>query len=300
MVPYLYTNCLSYFRGELIMNARQESRSLFGLLFLLVIPLLGLPLAGQDKAGDKADKLPKALANSIDMVLIRIDPGKFTMGSPKTEIKREEGEDEHQIEISKTFYMGKYEVTQAQFQAVVGKNPSYFKGDKLPVDSVSWADAKVFCDKLSKKENKVYTLPTEAEWEYACRAGTKTSFCLGNVISTDQINYNGNKIYGDGKKGVFRKKTMEVGSLPPNKWGLHDMHGNVWEWCEDWYNDDYYKTSPKQDPKGAEKGESRVLRGGSWESAPEECRSANRGQSPPGEGYNHVGFRVVLRTLPAE
>jgi formylglycine-generating enzyme required for sulfatase activity len=242
----------------------------------------------------------KSVTNSIGMVLMRIEPGKFTMGSPKTETKREEGEDEHVIEIGKAFYMGKFEVTQAEYRAIMDKNPSRFQGDKLPVETVNWAEAREFCEKLSKKEDKQYTLPTEAEWEYCCRAGTKTAFHFGNAISTEICNYNGNRVYGDGKKGVFRKKTTDVGTFPPNKWGLFDMHGNVMEWCEDWYDENYYKNSPKQDPKGAEKGESRVLRGGSWDTPPEECRSATRGGDTPDGQHNHVGFRVVLRTLPAE
>jgi formylglycine-generating enzyme required for sulfatase activity len=261
-------------------------------LAILLVPFLGVPLAGQEKGP------PKVVKNSIGMELIRVDAGKFTMGSPDTEVKREEGEDLHEVEISKAFYIGKFEVTQAEYKAVMDKNPSRFQGDKLPVETVSWVEAKEFCDKLSKKENKQYTLPTEAEWEYACRAGTKTPFCYGKSVSTDDINYNGNKVYGDGKKGEFRKKTTPVGSFAPNKWGLHDMHGNVWEWCEDFYDENYYKNSPKKDPKGADKGEWRVLRGGSWDSPPEECRSAYRSGREPDSKENVIGFRVVLRTLP--
>ena len=149
---------------------------------------------------------------------------------------------------------GVYTVTQEQWQAVMGNNPSHFKGEKnLPVEKVSWDDCQEFIKKLREKDKKPYRLPTEAEWEYACRAGTTTPFHFGETISTDQANYNGNFTYGNGKKGVYRKKTTPVGSFPANAWGLHDMHGNVWQWCQDWYGD--YPQKDVVDPQGPEKGD---------------------------------------------
>jgi formylglycine-generating enzyme required for sulfatase activity len=161
----------------------------------------------------------------------------------------------------------------------MGNNPSNFKlGAQHPVETVSWDDAKAFTKKLTAMNNGLYKfrLPTEAEWEYACRAGTTTPFYFGETISTDQANYDGNYVYGPGREGEYRKKTTPVGSFPPNDFGLYDMHGNVWEWCEDWYGEEYYKHSPRDNPKGPETGELRVLRGGSWLNFPRALRCALR------------------------
>ena len=148
----------------------------------------------------------------------------------------------------------------------MGTNHSDFKGEKnLPVEQVEWDGCQEFAKKLRDKDKKPYRLPTEAEWEYACRAGTTTPFYFGDTISTDQANYDGNHVYGNGKKGVYREKTTPVGSFPANAWGLHDMHGNVWQWCQDWYGD--YPQNDVVDPQGPEKGKLRVLRGGSWNRA---------------------------------
>src|ERR1019366_1404201 len=154
------------------------------------------------------------------MKFVWIPPGNFVMGSPKEEKKRVDNETQHKVTLSKGFYMGVYRVTQEEWQAVMGKNPSTFKGEKnLPVEQVSWEDCQEFIKKLREKDKKPYRLPTEAEWEYSCRAGTKTPFCFGETISTDQANYNGSKIYGTGKKGVLRGKIIPVGSFPANAWG---------------------------------------------------------------------------------
>ena len=203
------------------------------------------------------------------------------MGSPKEEKERRDDEIQHKVTLTKGFYMGVQLVTQEQWQEVMGNNPSKFKGEKnLPVETVSWDDCQEFIKKLREKDKKPYRLPTEAEWEYACRAGTTTPFHFGETISTDQANYNGNYIYGNGKKGVYREKTTPVGSFPANAWGLHDMHGNVWQWCQDWYGD--YPQKDVVDPQGPEKGEYRVLRGGSWIYDPRYCRSAFRFGNEPG------------------
>ena len=192
--------------------------------------------------------------------------------------------------------LGVYTVTQEEWQAVMGKNPSFFKGEKnLPVENVSWDDCQVFMKKLRERDKKAYRLPTEAEWEFACRAGTTTPFHFGETIFTDQANYNGD-VYGGGKKGVSRGKTTPVGSFPANAWGLHDMHGNVWQWCDDWLGD--YPRKDAIDPtgpeKGQSKGQSRVLRGGSWYDNPLYCRSAYRYWLEPGFRDYICGLRVCF------
>ena len=215
------------------------------------------------------------------------------MGSPKEEKKRQANETQHKVTLTKGFYMSVYTVTQEQWQAVMGNNPSVFKGEKnLPVDQVSWEDCQEFVKKLREKDKKAYRLPAEAEWEYACRAGTKTPFHFGETISTDQANYFGEAVYGDGKKGKYRGKTTPVGSFPANAWGLHDMPGNVWQWCEDRYAD--YPQKDVDDPQGAEKGDFRVLRGGSWIGDPWNCRSAFRRWYEPGYRFFNFGCRVCF------
>jgi sulfatase modifying factor 1 len=174
----------------------------------------------------------------------------------------------------------------------LGNNPSDFKGKKsLPVEQVSWDDCHEFMKKLRGNDNKAFRLPSEAEWEYACRAGTKTPFHFGETISTDQANYNGG-IYGNGKTGVNRRKPIPVCSFPANAWGLYDMHGNLWEWCQDWRGD--YPQKDVVDPQGQEKGQFRVLRGGCWYDDPQCCRSAFRGRDEPGCRNNHIGLRICF------
>lgn len=238
---------------------------------------------------------PKHYTNSLGMKFVWIPPGTFMMGSPKEEILRLRNETQHKVTLTKGFYMGVYAVTQEQWQEVMGNNPSQHQGEKnLPVDAVSWVDCQHFIKKLreSEKDEKAYRLPTEAEWEYACRAGTTTPFHFGDTISTEQANYNGNFVYGNGKKGIFRQKTIPVGSFHANAWGLHDMHGNVWQWCQDWLGD--YAENDVTDPQGPSKGEERVMRGGSWVVAPNLCRSAFRGSTPPPCRYADDGFRLCF------
>lgn len=212
------------------------------------------------------------------------------MGSPKEEKKRDDDETQHKVTLTKGFYMGVYAVTQEQWQDVMGNNPSYFKGEKnLPLESVSWDGCQTFIKKLREKEKKAYRLPTEAEWEYCCRAGTKTAFHFGGTISTDQANYDGRF---DRKMGMFRDRTTPVGSFPANAWGLYDMHGNVYQWCHDWYGD--YPKNDVVDPQGAENGEVRVLRGGSWYGTSESCRSAFRSKTDPSYRANDFGVRVCF------
>jgi len=225
------------------------------------------------------------LGKGVTMKLVLIRPGNFLMGSPDSEQgrKTEEGP-QHQVTISKSFYVGVTEVTQAQYEAVMGTNPSKFKGPTNPVEMVSWDEAVEFCRRLSEKTGKTVRLPTEAEWEYACRAGSKTRFSFGDSDSA----LGDYAWYGSNSGG----KTHPVGQKKPNPWGLYDMHGNVWEWCADWYGD--YPKGAVTDPQGPAAGTSRVLRGGSWHGNPNDCRSANRNRITPGYRHGDCGFRVVV------
>jgi formylglycine-generating enzyme required for sulfatase activity len=198
----------------------------------------------------------------------------------------------HEVTLSRPCYMGKYEVTQEEYERVMGNNPSCFKGARNPVEGVSWDDAQEFCRKLSERTGREVRLPTEAEWEYACRAGRSTPFHTGETISTAEANYNGNYTYGNGTKGENRKKTIAVGSLAPNAFGLYDMHGNVFEWCGGWHG--AYVKGAQRDPTGEADGMARVLRGGSWNVIPGFCRSAFRSWSSLDYRYNSNGFRVVV------
>ncbi|MCF4968959.1 SUMF1/EgtB/PvdO family nonheme iron enzyme [Nostoc sp. CMAA1605] len=234
------------------------------------------------------------LGNGVTLEMVQIPGGTFMMGSPKSE--KDQGLDEspqHQVRVP-GFFMGKYPVTQEQYQAIMGTNPSNFKGDKRPVEQVSWDDAVEFCQKLSQKTGKTYRLPSEAEWEYACRAGTTTPFYFGETITTDLVNYDGNYPYGAAPKGEYRKETTNVGIFPPNAFGLYDMCGNIWEWCQDFYNNSY-QGAPTDGSAWltGSNNNLRVLRGGSSYSFPGDCRSANRNRINPGYVNSDGGFRVV-------
>ena len=264
-------------------------------LFFFALVAIFVTLADDAVQAQPKKDPPKNFTNSIGMKFVWIPPGAFTMGSSKEEKGRQPfkpDETPHKVTLTKGFYMGVYTVTQEEWKTVMGNNPSHFKGEKnLPVERVSWDDCQEFIQNLREKDKRPYRLPTEAEWEYCCRAGTTTPFHFGETISTDQANYNGNYIYGDGKKGVYRKKTTPVGSFPANAWGLYDMHGNVWQWCQDWYGD--YPQKDVVDPQGGEKGQFRVHRGGSWLYYP--CRSAYRGWNEPDyRGGIFCGLRVCF------
>jgi len=225
-------------------------------------------------------------AKPLEMVLIPV--GTFLMGSPNTEKDQYDGEGpQHKVTISKDFYMGKYEVTQAQWEAVMGNNPSYYKGQpNNPVEQVSWNDCREFIKKLNALGQGTFRLPTEAEWEYACRAGTMTRFYWGGDSAYTQIGEYA--WYSDNSGG----RTHEVGLKKPNAWGLYDMSGNVWEWCQDWYGD--YSSNAQNDPTGAGTGSTRVGRGGGWGAAPSYVRSAYRLNGGLDDTDNSVGFRIVL------
>ncbi|MCK4872152.1 MAG: formylglycine-generating enzyme family protein [Phycisphaerales bacterium] len=242
-----------------------------------------------------SDDVNARVVNSIGMAFVSIQPGGFIMGSPKDEQDRDDREVQHRVELTHMFYIGATEVTQDQYEQVTGSNPSKFRDEgDLPVEKVSWEDAAEFCRRLSEREGKTYRLPTEAEWEYACRAGTTTPFSFGETISTEVVNYDGREVYGKGIAGVYRRATLPVGSLGSNAWGLYDMHGNVWEWCADWYSDASYGQSPKRNPTGPANGRLRVLRGGHWVSYPQYCRSAHRFGATPRHRFATIGFRVVM------
>jgi formylglycine-generating enzyme required for sulfatase activity len=217
------------------------------------------------------------LDNEVRLEMVYIPGGRFLMGSPDDEKGRNDDEGpQHTVTIA-PFYMSKYPITQSQYQAVMGENPSKFQGQNRPVERVSWSDAVMFSERLSQKTGKVYHLPSEAQWEYACRAGTTSPFYFGDTITTQLANYRGHSAYGAEPKGVYRKETTEVGIFPPNGFGLYDMHGNVWEWVADSWHDNY-KGAPSDGGVWAE-GEDQPncpVRGGSLYRTPEECRCANR------------------------
>jgi formylglycine-generating enzyme required for sulfatase activity len=254
------------------------------------------------------------LGGGVKLELVLIPAGEFQMGGDESpeEVARKSGgvpdnirktiadwckneHPQHKVRITKPFYMGKHEVTQEQWERVMGNNPCHFKGAKNPVEQISWNDTQEFIKKLNARvgEKGAFGLPTEAEWEYACRAGTVTPFHTGDTISTAQANYNGNHTYGDGRKGEYRKKTIAVGSFAANAFGLYDMHGNVWEWCQDWYGK--YDAGAKDDPTGPATGDGRVLRGGSWYYYPRLCRSAGRAWIYPALRLLNYGFRLLCR-----
>ena len=191
--------------------------------------------------------------------------------------------------------MSKYPITQNQYQAIMGNNPSSFEGESRPVEYVSWHDAVEFCQKLSSKIGKIYTLPSESQWEYACRAGTATPFYFQHTVTSDLLNYNGTYPYGNAPRGEYRRETTDVGIFPPNAFGLYDMHGNVSEWCQDiWHNS--YNGAPTDGSAWESGGNNsyRVLRGGSWSDSSRYCRCAGRVYSHADIRNNSRGFRIIL------
>jgi sulfatase modifying factor 1 len=255
----------------------------------------------------------KPIVNAVGMKFARIPAGKFLMGSPATEEHRGSDETLHEVVITREFQLGVHEVTQEQYKTVMGTNPSFFckegKGKERiagkqttgdhPVESVSWLQAVEFCKKLGEmkkelEEKRTYRLPTEAEWEYACRAGTKQAFHYGNSLDSYKANFNGliYASYGVPKAGPFFRCPVKIGDYDPNAFGLFDMHGNVQEWCADWYGP--YDPDAKEDPQGPKEGTERVLRGGGWPHSGKSLRSAVRNHLSPGEATYSAGFRVVV------
>jgi formylglycine-generating enzyme required for sulfatase activity len=225
------------------------------------------------------------LGNDAQIELILIPAGEFHMGSPRSEIARENDEGPvRRVKISKPFYMGLHEVTHAQWKAVMGYSLSNYKNPDLPANEIRWSKAVDFCKRLSERTLETFRLPTEAEWEYACRAGSSTAYSFGGHPSplAQHAWFYSNS----------RDKTHPVGQKKPNAFGLYDMHGNIWEWCCDWYGE--YRVDSTVDPAGSPEGSSRVLRGGSWFCTPGPCRSANRGWNTPDIRDDDVGFRIVM------
>jgi formylglycine-generating enzyme required for sulfatase activity len=240
--------------------------------------------AGQSFVDNSYEDIPKTLevdlGESIKLDLMLIPEGTFKMGSLGNG-RYENDMPRHEVTLTNPFYMGKYAVTQEQWQAVMSNNISYFKGGKMPVNQISWNDCKEFIKKLNAKTDGGYRLPTEAEWEYACRAGTTTEYSYGDTITPKNANYDESNI----------GKPIAVGSYKPNAFGLYDMHGNVWEWCEDWYGG--YPGWPVEDPKGPAVGQYRILRGGSFAVNSSRARSCSRIVSAPAVRIHVNGFRLV-------
>jgi formylglycine-generating enzyme required for sulfatase activity len=274
----------------------------------------------------------------VKIPLVKIPAGEFLMGSPLDEAERYDDEGPQHVVTLGSFSIGRMPITQAQWREVaewqplageswgreLDPEPSFFQtrsnlkawnysvgrfstlegeanSDQRPVDNVSWLDAMEFCERLSRRTGRHYTLPSEAQWEYACRAGSITPFHFGPTITPELANYDGNYTYGEGPKGAYRQQTTPVGLFPVNPWGLHDMHGNVWEWCLDHWHESYDNApfdgrawiDPAAKDSKAEEEQPRLLRGGSWYDGPRSCRSARRVHVRPGYASSDVGFRVV-------
>ncbi|KAI9130443.1 SUMF1/EgtB/PvdO family nonheme iron enzyme [Acaryochloris sp. CCMEE 5410] len=293
-------NLQSESEANLADNESSDSQPLKATFTVVKVNAQGKVIEQQE---NQAEQSLIMLPGEVPLSLVRIPEGQFWMGAQKNEVDALDTEyPRHQVSVP-SFWMGQYSVTQRQWQAVAGLskvkmelNPdcSKFTGETLPVEKVSWYQAIEFCERLSRHSGQDYRLPTEAEWEYACRAGTETPFYCGETITTDQANYYGDDTYGQGPKGQFRQKTTAVGSFAANAFGLFDMHGNVWEWCLDHWHEDY-TNAPTDGTAWLSNNDnhSHVLRGGSWGLYPRSCRSASRGRYEPGLRNLVVGFRVV-------
>jgi formylglycine-generating enzyme required for sulfatase activity len=268
--------------------------STVALVVLVAMGSVGAATAAETKeAGGKAKSPPKELTidlgNGVKLEMVLIPAGEFTMGSPEADEKPQ-----HRVRITNPFYLGKYLLTREQWEAVMGSSKtSNVKAPKNPVVNVSYVDCQQYLDKLNKRQGNPaskFVLPTEAQWEYACRAGSKTRYCFGD----DEKQLGEYAWYGANSGD----KTHPVGEKKPNAWGLYDMHGNVWEWCQDWYDGGYYAKSPTDDPTGPATGSARVFRGGCWFFPAGGCRSAYRFRGLPGFRFDFLGFRVSL--VPAD
>lgn len=256
---------------------RQRRRWLLGVLVSVAVVAVTSFFVFQ---GSSERDPTKHFKNGIGMDFVWISPGTFMMGSPEKEVGRGPSEAQHKVTLTKGFYLGVNEVSQEQWQAVMGNNPSKIKGKSLPVDNVSWNDCQDFLNKLGRKEGHAYRLPSEAEWEYACRAGTETAFSFGEKISRDYVAFNNSL-----------GRPTPVGGFPPNAWGLYDMHGNLWEWCADRLG--VYPQFELVDPQGPDSAESRVLRGGSFDGQAFNLRSAVRLHIEPTRRSSNFGFRAA-------
>ena len=258
----------------------------------------GMPKSGRSQdVGVKSQTERRSSVVDVPENFVLIRGGEFTMGSPIYESGRSAVEVQHQVKVS-DFYMSKYEVTQAEWESVTGTNPFDFKGKTFPAEQVSWDDCQAFIQALNRKTGKKYRLPTEAEWEYACRAGTTTPFNTGGNLTTEQASFNGSYSYNENKRCDYSQKPIAVDSFAPNAWGLYNMHGNVSEWCSDWYDANYYAACKAkgvvENPTGPASGECRVMRGGLRYDYAKSCRSANRSASTSDFIAYGVGFRLVF------
>lgn len=279
-------------------------------VFLVLLFVYPFPAQSTDKDSDAKSRQSKKISNSFGMEFVYIQPGTFIMGSPSNDPGRDSDERQHRVTLTKGFYMQSTEVTQGQWKAIMDSNSSYFKGcgDDCPVEKVTWDDVQAFIRKLNQREgSSTYRLPTEAEWEYAARAGSTTALVNGSISelkcgydsNLDAIGwYCGNS--GVSYSGCYDASswggprcagTYPVARKQPNAWGLYDMQGNVWEWCQDLYGD--YPSGSVTDPTGPSGGLYRVRRGGSWYSNAGSCRSANRIKGVPGFRYGTLGFRLL-------
>jgi formylglycine-generating enzyme required for sulfatase activity len=285
-------------------------------LSLVLLPGFAAALVGV--APGQAAPLPAAPPEITNR--LGIPAGKFLMGSPDSfKAAPPDEKPQHEVTLTRAFYLGVYTVTQEEYRRVVGKNPSCFSAEgqdkekvagmdtgRFPVENVSWEDAVAFCARLSallqeKQAGREYRLPTEAEWEYACRAGTTTAFWWGDSASSFQANFDGNFPDGNAEKGPFLNRPCRVGSFQSNPWGLYDLHGNVFQWCSDWSAGDYYDRGIKTDPRGPDGGNLRVMRGGCWGgNGSWDCRAAYRGAAEPGDrgARPGIGFRVACSVGP--
>ena len=256
------------------------------------------------RSQSQAQVFTETIANGVTLEMVSIPKGSFKMGAPaRSEAQSRDNEiPQHQVTI-KPFFLGKYPITQAQWAAVANlpkiqydldPDPSGFIGKNRPVERVSWYDAVEFCARLSQKTGSSYRLPSEAEWEYACRAGTTTPFYFGETVTPNLVNYRGNYPYGAAPKGIYREKTTAVGRFTPNSFGLYDMHGNVWEWCQDVGHDDYNGAPTDGSAWETSGSDRRVLRGGSWMDNAVICRAAFRYPCSAGHSFSSRGFRVAV------
>jgi sulfatase modifying factor 1 len=245
----------------------------------------------------------KTYTNSLGMEFVLIPPGTFFMGSPPTEPHRGSSEVRHQVTISRPFYMQTTEVTMKQWHSIMGRRMMMFQKDPedMPVTRVSWFDCMKFIKRLNKMKQGKYRLPTEAEWEYAARAGTSTAYSWGDTIDCEKAMYGNNSLKNNECQFYYRSINLQIDrpapvkTFKPNTWGLYDMHGNVWEWCMDWYGE--FEKRSVIDPKGPASGNVRIRRGGSWFKYGYTCRSANRSFGHPATRYRTTGFRLV-REIP--
>ena len=282
-----------------------------GAYAVLAVLACAFAAPAEDRADKKAPAHKSHEVPDLKMKLLRIEPGEFRMGSPADEAGRQDDELQHKVRLTRLFYLQDTELSQGQYKAILKENPSYFQGDDLPVENVSWDDAVRFCEKLSAREGRKFRLPTEAEWEYAARAG-KTGPVAGTGRLDEMAWYADNsgkqrldsaKLWDTDSNSYFQRlldngcRTRAVGRGKANNWGLHDMQGNVAEWVADWYSADYFREdAAKVDPHGPAKSplDSRVMRGGSWGSDPRNCRIARRDYNIPSTRTASCGFRVAM------